>query len=164
METGEFQSPLSYRRARLIWLNGGVASSSVTPQYKRVKVFARECRIPLHELNGDRLSNKDLERFFSVLEASGAKLRGCILAVAGLYLEDQVSRCCLQALAEGYDAHLLSDVVFPLEKDLLQAHLARLTQAGVVPSSLNQMASFFIAEEDDVGIIDHLKQQIKADQ
>ena len=84
-----------------------------------------------------------------------------VLAVAGQFLEDQISRCCLQALATGYDTHLLCDAVAALDGSMFQTHLARLIQAGVVPSSLTQLTSFLIAEEKDAEVVASLKQHIK---
>lgn len=109
------------------------------------------------------MSNTDIAHIIATLEVfdSGAGLP--ILIVGGLYLEDQVSRCCLQALAHGYDTHLLCDAIFPLEKEMVQNHLSRLTQAGAVPSSLNQITSFLIADESDAQVVAELQLHIRID-
>lgn len=156
------QVSLSYRPDLILWVNGGSADSATIPEYRRIKALARDGGIHLQEIHGDRLSTKDLERLFAVIKPSEGIARGSILLVAGLYLEDQVSRCCLQAIAEGYETFLLCDAAFPLEPNLEHHHLTRLTQAGVVPSSITQVAAFLIADEADAAMIERLRRHLKA--
>lgn len=124
--------------------------------------MARDSGVPLQEIHGDRLSTKDLERLFSAIRPTQGAVRGSILLVAGLFLEDQVTRCCLQAIAEGYETYLLCDAVFPIDRDLQQHHLTRLTQAGVVSSSITQVVAFLIADEGDAQMIERLRRHFKA--
>lgn len=71
------------------------------------------------------------------------------LLISGAYLEDQVSVCALEALVEGFDVHLLCDLISARDPRLKPVLLLRLFQAGAVPSSLRQFLYMWqVAEED----------------
>jgi hypothetical protein len=160
MAQADMKSPVSYKSSISLWIDGRVLNSVEVKEYKRLCAMAKDCQIPLKEYSGNRLSSTDLKELFASLAKSGFLPGMTVLTVAGLHLEDQVSRFCLQALAEGYDTHLLCDVVLAFDKSMFQTHLSRLTQSGVVPSSLNQVALFMMAEESTEEAVNRLKRHV----
>lgn len=74
-------------------------------------------------------------------------IRPSSLFIAGAYLEDQISICALNALAAGYDVYLLNDVTIPRDTVHRETFIARLTQAGVVLSTVQQMLYQWLAVE-----------------
>lgn len=79
------------------------------------------------------------------------------LFIAGAYLEDQISICALNALAVGYDVYLLNDVTIPRDIVHRETFIARLTQAGVVLSTQQQMLYQWLAVEPDQNRKDALR-------
>lgn len=71
------------------------------------------------------------------------------LFIAGAYLEDQICICALNALAVGYDVYLLNDFTMPRNITHRETFIARLTQAGVVLSTVQQMLYQWLAVETD---------------
>lgn len=161
MDQSEVDSSFKNRPSLLLWIDGRADTAEEVPDRLRALCVARECNIPVHELHANRLTSADIRRFFASIAKPRKSGRISILAIGGHFLEDQVSRCCLQTLAGGFDTHLLCDVVFALDKSMFQNHLTRLTQAGVVPSSLNQMTAFLMADEVNADVIAKLKNQIR---
>jgi hypothetical protein len=74
------------------------------------------------------------------------QLRKTVL-LCGSYLEYQVSTVALQALGEGLDVHLLCDCITGSDPALTSILLLRLWQAGVVPSSLQQVLYLWQVQE-----------------
>jgi hypothetical protein len=77
------------------------------------------------------------------------EIRPSSLFIAGAYLEDQISICALNTLAVGYDVFLLNDVTIPRDTGHRETFIARLTQAGVVLSTVQQMFYQWLAVETD---------------
>jgi hypothetical protein len=152
---------LKFRPSLLLWVHDTNETSDDVECHKRILDLANHCRIPLQELSREKISNNDIRDFFAPFPQPRRNENALIIAIAGKFLEDQISRCCLQAIAIGYDTHLLCDVVHSYDETMFQTHLARLIQAGVVPSSLNQLASFLIAEEENVEVAASLRQYIR---
>jgi hypothetical protein len=75
--------------------------------------------------------------------------RRSVLLVAGAFLEDQVSVCALEALVEGFDVHPLCDLFSARDRGLVPVLQLRLFQAGVVPTSMQQMLYVWHAAEED---------------
>lgn len=161
LERAQEKSLLSYKPSTILWTSSRVFSPDELLQYHRLRGVANICEIPFRESDCGHLTNANLKKLIAEMIEAGIEPGTTILAVAGSFLEDQISRCCLHAIAEGYDTHLICDAVFALEKSLIQTHTLRLTQFGVVPSSLNQMISFLIADETDENVISSLKQHLK---
>ena len=78
------------------------------------------------------------------------EIRPASLFIAGAYLEDQISICALNALAVGYDVFLLNDATAPRDTVQRETFIARLTQAGVVLSTVQQMLYQWLAVELDI--------------
>jgi Isochorismatase family len=77
------------------------------------------------------------------------EIRPTSLFISGAYLEDQISICALNALAVGYDVYLLNDATAPRDVTHRETFIARLTQAGVVLSTVQQMLYQWLAVETD---------------
>jgi hypothetical protein len=104
---------------------------------------------PLHLVTSSWISPKILADTIAALKKLSSLGRRDILLVSGFYLEDQVTVCVLEALAEGFDVNLLCDLIEA--RDILIAPILqqRLFQAGAVPSSLNQILYLWHAVELD---------------
>jgi hypothetical protein len=85
------------------------------------------------------------------------EIRPSSLFIAGAYLEDQISICALNALAIGYDVYLLNDVTIPRDTLHRETFIARLSQAGVVLSTVQQMLYQWLAVETDQNRKDTLR-------
>ena len=83
-------------------------------------------------------------------KSTDREIRPSSLFIAGAYLEDQISICALNALAIGYDVYLLDDVTVPRDTAHRDTFIARLVQAGVVLSTVQQMVYQWLAVEINV--------------
>jgi hypothetical protein len=100
---------------------------------KMTEIF--EC-LKQHQANGEK--------------STGRQIRPSSLFIAGAYLEDQISICALNALAIGYDVYLLDDITAPRDAAHRETFIARLMQAGVVLSTVQQMLYQWLAVEINI--------------
>ena len=103
--------------------------------------------IPIEVLNSNWISKLKLELLFKTIKNISAPDNRTCLLIAGAYLEDQITVCTLEALAEGFDAHLLTDLITARDQGFTQTLLFRLFQAGAVPSTLKQFLYLWSAAE-----------------
>ena len=103
--------------------------------------------IPVEVLNSKWISKLGLDLLFNTLKTLASPDNRTCLLIAGAYLEDQITVCTLEALAEGFDAHLLTDLIITRDERFTQTLLFRLLQAGAVPSTLNQFLYLWSAAE-----------------
>ena len=82
------------------------------------------------------------------------------LYIGGFWLDDSVTFAGLNALADGYDTYLLTDVSVARYPETREPAIDRLIQAGVVPTTTFQIASEWMAEVDDTGLRAKLSQLI----
>ena len=82
------------------------------------------------------------------------------LYIGGFWLDDAVTFAGLNALADGYDTYLLSDVSVARYSETREPAIERLIQAGVVPTTTLQIASEWMAEAHDTGMRAKLSQLI----
>ena len=80
----------------------------------------------------------------------------CMLLISGFDLEDQVTVRALHALLEGFDVHLLCDMITTSNNRLELFLLLRLFQAGAVPSSLRQFLYMWMTNEADSAVATQL--------
>jgi hypothetical protein len=91
---------------------------------------------------------KDLATLIEDLKAFAKAEDRRILLLSGAFLEEQVTLCALEALVEGFDVHLLCDLMSARDHRLKPVLLLRLFQAGAVPSSLRQFLYRWQAAEE----------------
>ncbi|MCG8360914.1 MAG: isochorismatase family protein [Kiloniellales bacterium] len=82
------------------------------------------------------------------------------LYIGGFWLDDSVTFAGLNALADGYDTYLLTDVSVARYPETREPAIDRLIQAGVVPTTTLQIASEWMAEAHDTGMQAKLSQLI----
>lgn len=82
------------------------------------------------------------------------------LYIGGFWLDDAVTFAGLNALADGYDTYLLTDVSVARYPETREPAIERLIQAGVVPTTTLQIASEWMAEAHDTGMQAKLSQLI----
>ena len=80
--------------------------------------------------------------------------------VVGAYFEEQVTAFTLEALAEGFDVQLMSDLLVSRYAHLRNNFEFRLFQAGAVPTSLSQALFLWHSVEVDAGMFSLLQQLI----
>ena len=69
--------------------------------------------------------------------------------LAGSNLEQQITVLALEALAEGFDVHLLNDLISTTDQLTAPVLQQRLVQAGAVPSTLRQFIYLWRSAEID---------------
>jgi hypothetical protein len=125
------------------------AISNDLPALKILTEVSSKTSCPLHHAISSSINPISLTDIVETLKKLSSAWRRNTLLVSGFYLEDQVTLCVLEALAEGFDVHLLCDLISgrdPLLAPILQQ---RLFQAGAVPSSLGQFLYLWLAAELD---------------
>jgi hypothetical protein len=106
-------------------------------------------KCPMRQFSMEWIGPQDLATLFDDLKISAKVEDRRILLISGAFLEDQVSVCALEALVEGFDVHLLCDLISARDHRLKPVLLLRLFQAGAVPSSLRQFLYMWqVAEEN----------------
>ena len=86
---------------------------------------------------------------------------GCLL-LAGNHLEQQITVLALEALAEGFDVHLLNDLISAHDKHRSATLQLRLIQAGAVPTTLRQLLYLWRYSEADSDVIMMLQDLLEA--
>ena len=105
--------------------------------------------VPIHIFDEDEFTRLRLISAMHELKllANGGKRSR--LLIVGAYLEDEVTVCALEALAEGFDVYLLDDLIVARSLDIRYVSINRLTQAGAVQSTIRQMLFHWkLATED----------------
>jgi hypothetical protein len=146
-----------YKKTTILWVDGRDSHSGDHCSRKLLSDVARLSQCPMHEMSTNWITKTDLHYMVETLKRSG----GSTLAIAGYYLEDQVSLCGLTALAEGFDVHLLCDLTVSRDQSLSATLQSRLFQAGAVPSSLWQFMYMWLTEEDRPEVALALKKMLK---
>jgi hypothetical protein len=114
-------------------------------------------KCPIRKFAMDWIGPDDLTVLLDDLKRCAKTEDRRILLVSGAYLEDQVTVCVLEALIEGFDVHLLCDLISARDQRLKPVLLLRLFQAGAVPSSLRQFLYMFQAAEGNRSEVDSFK-------
>jgi hypothetical protein len=71
------------------------------------------------------------------------------LLICGYWLDECITFTALNALGEGYDIYLVTDVSPPLDADQRHIAILRLVQAGVVPTTARQVIREWAGEISD---------------
>lgn len=118
-------------------------------------------KCPLRQFPKEWIGPQDLAVLMNELKQYAKTENRPFLLVSGLYLEDQVTVCVLEALLEGFDVHLLCDIIWARDVKLKPVLLLRLFQAGAVPSSLRQFLYMWLASEVDQHITEDLRKLLE---
>jgi hypothetical protein len=114
-------------------------------------------KCPIRQFSMEWIGPQDLATLFDDLKICAKAQDRRILLVSGAFLEDQVTVCALEALVEGFDVHLLCDLISARDHRLKPVLLLRLFQAGAVPSSLRQFLYMWQAAEGDRSAVESFK-------
>ena len=110
-------------------------------------------------------------RFESIEMNDGAKLKSSLveirgldktglrtrLLIAGSNLEDAITFECLEALAEGFDVFLPTDLIIVSRPNFATFHWDRLKQAGAVPTTMAQMLDEWSLSSQDITMNSKIK-------
>ena len=83
-----------------------------------------------------------------LLDAMRAEMREQLF-ICGFWLDDVVSSAALEALAIGFDTHIIMDLSPAMDRVSHQATLDRLNQYGVPPISLRSLLYEWMANSED---------------
>ena len=106
-------------------------------------------KIPVFKFEFDFVSPHDLESMISSIASKGKTESRLCLLLGGSHLEDHITLCALYGLAEGLEVHLLKDCVISQQPQFDSVYIAKLVQAGVVPTTLAQLLLQWTALEPD---------------
>ena len=145
-------------RCLILDLKGRTSGTEVPTKSDFISRVGREIGCPVYLPARPWLAQDDVTHLLLEMKRAPENIdRGCLL-VAGAYLEDQVTAYSLQALAEGFDVYLLTDMVVARQESSARALEFRLFQAGVVPSTMLQFLCLWRAAESDEARLAKLKQ------
>jgi hypothetical protein len=122
-----------------------------------LKDIESETKCPLCHVISMWIGPEELVGIIDKLKQLAVGTSRNMLLVSGHYLEDQVTVCCLEALMEGFDVHLLCDLISARDSFLAPVLQQRLFQAGAVPSSLRQFLYLWHAAEIEPAAASALK-------
>ncbi|RTL71433.1 MAG: isochorismatase family protein [Hyphomicrobiales bacterium] len=74
------------------------------------------------------------------------------LVICGFWLETKVSFLALSALSAGFDVYLLADATPSRVPATRETSIARLLQAGVVPTTLPQLLAEWVEQSSDLAL------------
>jgi hypothetical protein len=112
---------------------------------------------PIRQFSIEWIGPRDLATLIDDLKACAKAEDRRILLLSGAFLEDQVTVCALEALVEGFDVHLLCDLISARDHRLKPVLLLRLFQAGAIPSSLRQLLYMWQAAEENRNAVESFK-------
>ncbi len=116
---------------------------------KYLSAVASATSCPLHRMSLQWIDRIALSKLIDNMKRSVSGSKRTALLICGSHLEDHVTVCSLEALLEGFDVHLLCDLILARDVKLKPVLLLRLFQAGAVPSSLRQFLYVWQAAETD---------------
>jgi hypothetical protein len=135
----------------------GVEDSRNVNVFKYLSAVKSTVNCPLHHVSSKWIDSKSLADLISDLKRSMSDSKRNALLVSGMHLEDQITVCSLEALIEGFDVHLLCDIISARDIKLKPVLLLRLFQAGAVPSSLRQFLYMWLAAETEEPMTESLR-------
>jgi hypothetical protein len=139
---------ISHRQCVLLFNCPHPKRTEVPSKWDIIGEVSRILDVPSILRSFDWISSKQLADMMQEVKATASGQRTCLL-VAGAYLEEQISIGALEALAEGFDVHLLTDLILARQRRAARAVELRLFQAGVVPATLRQFLFMWHTAESD---------------
>jgi hypothetical protein len=140
---------VSHLQCIILHVDHGVESQRSIRVFEYLSEVARATNCPLHRVSSQWIDSVELSILISALKHSVSGSNRTALLVCGSHLEEQVTVCSLEALLEGFDVHLLCDLIASRDQFLAPVLQQRLFQAGAVPSSLRQFLYMWRAVETD---------------
>lgn len=137
----------SHHQCFFIHVDHGVEDARNIGMFNYLSTVATMTNCPLHCMSSQWIDRLALSTLIENLKRSASEPKRTALLVCGSHLEDQVTVCSLEALLEGFDVHLLCDMISARDAKLKPVSLQRLFQAGAVPSSLRQFLYMWLAAE-----------------
>ena len=147
-ETG-VTAMMSHLQCIVLQVDHGIEDAQNKGISKYLSAVASATNCPIHRLSLQWIDNAALSTLIGELKRSAAGSKRTALLICGSHLEDQVTVCSLEALLEGFDVHLLCDIISARDAKLKPVLLQRLFQAGAVPSSLRQFLYMWQTAETD---------------
>ena len=129
---------MSHLQCLFLHVDHGVEDARNTGVSRYLADVASATNCPIHRMSLRWIDSAALSTLVNDLKHSVLGSKRTALLICGSYLEDQVTICSLEALLEGFDVHLLCDIISARDVKLKPILLLRLFQAGAVPSSLRQ--------------------------
>jgi hypothetical protein len=152
---------MSHTQCMFLQVDHGVDDAHNMDVSKYLSAVASATNCPTHRLSLQWIDNAALSTLIDDLKCSASESKRTALLICGSYLEDQVTVCSLEALLEGFDVHLLCDIISARNAKLKPVLLLRLFQAGAVPSSLRQFLYMWQAAEADQRMSETLRKLLE---
>jgi hypothetical protein len=149
---------LSYLQCMFLHVDCGIETAPNKSISAFLQAVETTTNCPVHRLSSQLIDNSMLCTLLSELKSSASKTKKTILLVSGSHLEDQVTLCTLESLLEGFDVHIMCDLISARDVKLKSILLLKLFQAGAVPSTLRQFLFMWLAAETDIEMVDRLRQ------
>jgi hypothetical protein len=151
----------SRQKCMILHVESGENGSQNVRILEFLTTVATEAKCPLHHISSLWIGPDTLTNIMGELKRLSSNGGRSILLVSGHYLEDQIAVCGLEALMEGFDVHLLCDLILARDVKLKPVLLLRLFQAGAVPSSLRQFLYMWQAAETDQHMSETLRKLLE---
>jgi hypothetical protein len=152
---------MSHLQCMLLHVEHGAENGRSVRVSKFLSAVAIATDCPLHHLSSQWIDSTALLALINDLKRSLGDSKRTVLLISGSHLEDQVTVCSLEALLEGFDVHLLCDIISARDIKLKPVLFLRLFQAGAVPSSLRQFLYMWRAAEADPRMTDTLRELVE---
>jgi hypothetical protein len=142
---------LSHKNCMILTLEAGEVSTDHDDvlRLEILEAAARQLQIPVLNFRDEWIDSIQLNDLVEKLKSLSEGDKTCLL-ISGKHLEEQVTVCVLEALAQGFDVYLLMDMITPRNRNSKQTIEARLYQAGAVPTSLGQFIYLWFSAETEV--------------
>jgi Isochorismatase family len=150
-----------YFNCMFLYVDHGIEDSCNKGILQYLKTIASTTSCPLHSMSSQWIDKNALSILLRDLRRSLSEPNRTTLLICGSQLEDQVTLCALEALLEGFDVHLLCDLIAARNEKLTPILLMRLVQAGAVPSSLRQFLYMWLAAEAEPSMIKSLRKLLE---
>ena len=152
---------MSHLQCFFLHVDHGVEDARNTDVSRYLSAVASATNCPIHRISLQWIDNAALSTLIDDLKRSVLGSKRTALLICGSHLEDQVTVCSLEALLEGFDVHLLCDIISARDVKLKPVLLLRLFQAGAVPSSLRQFLYMWQAAETDQRMSENLRKLLE---
>ena len=148
---------MSHLQCMFLYVDHGREDARNARLFSHLSTVASTTNCPLHRMSLQWIDNAALSTLIDELKRTVLGSERTALLICGSHLEDQITVCSLEALLEGFDVHLLCDIISARDVKLKPILLLRLFQAGAVPSSLRQFLYIWLAAETD----QHMKETLR---
>jgi hypothetical protein len=140
---------MSHLQCLFLYVDHGEEDLRSAGVSRHLAAVASATNCPIHRVSLQWIDKAALSTLIYDLKRSASGSKRTALLICGSHLEDQVTVCSLEALLEGFDVHLLCDIISARDVKLKPVLLQRLFQAGAVPSSLRQFLYMWQTAETD---------------